>query len=149
MIYIIKKDGTREGFDAQKIVRAVNKSAQRILYTFSDEEISFICQFATEHAKALGKEEIPIADMHNIVEGALEKVNPAVAKSYRDYRNYKTDFIHMMDEVYTKSQSIRYIGDKSNANTDSALVATKRRMSFRHARTVIFTSMTSPHVWIR
>ena len=47
MIYIIKKDGTREGFDAQKIVRAVNKSAQRILYTFSDEEISFICQFAT------------------------------------------------------------------------------------------------------
>lgn len=130
MIYIIKKDGTREGFDAQKIVRAVNKSAQRILYTFSDEEISFICQFATEHAKALGKEEIPIADMHNIVEGALEKVNPAVAKSYRDYRNYKTDFIHMMDEVYTKSQSIRYIGDKSNANTDSALVATKRSLIF-------------------
>ena len=23
----------------------------------------------------------------------------------------------MMDDVYTKSQSIRYIGDKSNANT--------------------------------
>ena len=68
MIYIIKKDGTKEGFDAQKIVRAVNKSARRILYTFSDEEISFICQFATEHAKALGKKEIPIADMHNIVE---------------------------------------------------------------------------------
>ena len=56
MIYIIKKDGTKEGFDAQKIVRAVNKSAQRILYTFSDEEISFICQFATEHAKALARE---------------------------------------------------------------------------------------------
>ena len=47
--------------------------------------------------------------MHNIVEGALERVNPAVAKSYRDYRNYKLDFIHMMDDVYTKSQAIRYI----------------------------------------
>ena len=44
--------------------------------------------------------------MHNIVEGALERVNPAVAKSYRDYRNYKLDFIHMMDDVYTKSQAI-------------------------------------------
>jgi anaerobic ribonucleoside-triphosphate reductase len=32
--------------------------------------------------------------------------------------------------VYTKSQSIRYIGDKSNANTDSALVATKRCLIF-------------------
>ena len=36
----------------------------------------------------------------------------------------------MMEEIYTKSQSIRYIGDKSNANTDSALVATKRSLIF-------------------
>lgn len=129
-IYIIKKDGTKEEFNAKKIIRAVNKSAGRILYTFTDKEIEFIIQFATEHAKSLGKEEIAISDMHNIVEGALEKVNPAVAKSYRDYRNYKLDFIHMMDEVYTKSQAIRYIGDKSNANTDSALVATKRSLVF-------------------
>ena len=130
MIYVIKKDGTREPFDATKIVKAVNKSAKRILYTFTDEEKDFTCQFAREKAESLGKQEIPIADMHCIVEGALDRVNPAVAKSYRDYRNYKVDFIHMMDEVYTKSQSIRYIGDKSNANTDSALVATKRSLIF-------------------
>lgn len=130
MIYVIKKDGTKEPFDATKIVKAVNKSAKRILYTFTDEEKDFICQFAREKAESLGKQEIPIADMHCIVEGALDRVNPAVAKSYRDYRNYKVDFIHMMDEVYTKSQSIRYIGDKSNANTDSALVATKRSLIF-------------------
>ena len=130
MIYVIKKDGTREEFNSQKIVAAVNKSAARILYTFSDKEKEFICQFAEEHAEALGKNEIEIQEMHNIVEGALERVNPAVAKSYRDYRNYKLDFIHMMDDVYTKSQSIRYIGDKENANTDSALVATKRSLIF-------------------
>ena len=49
MVYIIKKDGTKEEFDAQKIVRAVNKSAQRILYTFSQQEIDFICKFATTY----------------------------------------------------------------------------------------------------
>ena len=38
MIYVIKKDGTREEFDPQKIVKAVNKSAARILYTFSQEK---------------------------------------------------------------------------------------------------------------
>ena len=43
MIYVIKKDGTREEFDPQKIVKAVNKSAARILYTFSQEEKDFIC----------------------------------------------------------------------------------------------------------
>ncbi len=130
MMYVIKKDGTKEDFNIQKIVCAVNKSASRIMYNFKKDEIEFLCEYAEEKAQSLNKDEISIQDMHNIVEGALEKVNPAVAKSYRDYRNYKHDFIHMMDEVYTKSQSIRYIGDKSNANTDSALVATKRSLIF-------------------
>ncbi|MBS1317336.1 MAG: anaerobic ribonucleoside-triphosphate reductase [Lachnospiraceae bacterium] len=130
MMYVIKKDGTREEFNVDKIIAAVNKSAARILYEFSTDEIAFICQFAHDLAESLKKDGITIQEMHNIVEGALERVNPAVAKSYRDYRNYKLDFIHMMDEVYTKSQSIRYIGDKSNANTDSALVATKRSLIF-------------------
>lgn len=130
MIYVVKKDGTKEKFNVEKIINAVNKSAERILYTFSEEEKSYICEFALSKAESLGRENIDIQDMHNIVEGALEKVNPAVAKSYRDYRNYKKDFVHMMDDVYTKSQSIRYIGDKSNANTDSALVATKRSLIF-------------------
>lgn len=129
-MYVIKKDGTEEDFNVEKIIAAVNKSAARILYTFSDQEIEFLCKYARERAESLGREGITIQEMHNIVEGALERVNPDVAKSYRDYRNYKLDFIHMMDEVYTKSQSIRYIGDKSNANTDSALVATKRSLIF-------------------
>ena len=129
-MYVIKKDGTREQFDVQKIIRAVNKSAARAMYTFSEEETKELCRYATERAEGLKKDGITIAEMHNIVESALEKVNPDVAKSYRDYRNYKVDFIHMMDDVYTKSQSIRYIGDKSNANTDSALVATKRSLIF-------------------
>ena len=130
MIYVIKKDGTREKFNVEKIINAVMKSANRILYTFTEDEKRKICDFAFTKAESLGRENIDIQDMHNIVEGALEQVNPSVARSYRDYRNYKKDFVHMMDDVYTKSQSIRYIGDKSNANTDSALVATKRSLIF-------------------
>ncbi len=76
----------------------------------------------------LGKNEIEIQEMHNIVEGALERVNPAVAKSYRDYRNYKLDFIHMMDDVYTPRARQSVTSEiKSNANTDSALVATETK----------------------
>ena len=45
MLYVIKKDGTREEFNPQKIVAAVNKSAERILYTFSDEEKDFYLPF--------------------------------------------------------------------------------------------------------
>lgn len=129
-IKVVKKDGTQEDFNVQKVVVAVNKSANRAMITFSQAEINFICQFVEEKAEELGTGKIPISQMHNLVEGALEKVNPQVAKSYRDYRNYKQDFVQMLDEVYKKSQSIMYIGDKENSNTDSALVSTKRSLIF-------------------
>ncbi len=129
-MYVIKKDNTHEAWNVQKVVVAVNKSAYRALVKFTPEELDFICQFVEEKARSLGKEGIPIAEMHNIVEGALERVKPEVAKSYRDYRNYKQDFVRMLDEVYKKSQSIMYIGDKENSNTDSALVSTKRSLVF-------------------
>ncbi|MCI7759275.1 MAG: anaerobic ribonucleoside-triphosphate reductase [[Eubacterium] saphenum] len=130
MISIIKKDNTREDFNVQKVVNAVNKSATRVMYKFTPDELNFICKYVTDKAQEYGEDEIPIAKMHNIVEGALEATNPAVAKSYKDYRNYKQDFVHMLDEVYVKSQSIMYIGDKENSNSDSALVSTKRSLIF-------------------
>ena len=130
LVKVVKKDGTLEDFNVQKVVDAVNKSACRVLISFTEEEEKFICQFVEEKVADLGIDRIQIAQMHNIVEGALERVNPVVAKSYRDYRNYKQDFVQMLDDVYTKSQSIMYIGDKENANTDSALVSTKRSLIF-------------------
>lgn len=129
-VKVVKKDGTKEEFNVQKVVVAVNKSAYRVLIKFTEEELGFICKFVEEKVDAMNVKEIRIAEMHNVVEGALERVNPAVAKSYRDYRNYKQDFVQMLDEVYKKSQSIMYIGDKENSNTDSALVSTKRSLIF-------------------
>lgn len=130
MIYIIKKDGTKEEYNVQKVITAVKKSAFRALITFTDEELQKICVFVDSRVLNLAKDEIQISEMHNIVEGALDMVNPVVAKSYRDYRNYKQDFVHMLDEVYQKSQAIMYIGDKENSNSDSALVSTKRSLIF-------------------
>ncbi len=130
MIKIIKKDGTKEDYNVQKVVTAVKKSANRALITFTPEDLNNICSFVDSRVYTMGKDEIHIAEMHNIVEGALDMVNPIVAKSYRDYRNYKQDFVHMLDEVYQKSQAIMYIGDKENSNSDSALVSTKRSLIF-------------------
>ena len=129
-VRMIKKDGTREAFNVQKVIDAVGKSAYRALTKFTEKEKDFICEKVVERVDELDVDEIPIPIMHNIVESALEEVKPIVAKSYRDYRNYKQDFVRMLDDVYKKSQSIMYVGDKENANTDSALVSTKRSLIF-------------------
>jgi len=129
---VIKKDGTIEPYNEQKIIDACNKAARRAMYELSDNDYAQILNdVLTKIDESYDEDtDIEIYDMHNIVESVLEEDFPTVAKMYKEYRNYKKDFVHMMDKVYERSQSIRYIGDKSNANTDSALVATKRSLIY-------------------
>lgn len=128
--YVIKKDGSLEAFHVQKVIDAIGKSAYRALTKFTPEEKEQICECVISHIDALESTQVPISVMHNSVENALEQVRPIVAKSYRDYRNYKQDFVRMLDDVYKKSQAIMYVGDKENSNADSALVSTKRSLIF-------------------
>lgn len=130
MVQIIKKDGSLEDYDFQKIKNAVTKSANRVMIRFTDEDWINLEMYVNIGIGWFEAEQIPVENMHIIVENALEEVNPQVAKSYKDFRNYKTDFVEMMKKVYEKSQSVRFIGDKENANTDSTLVATKRCLVF-------------------
>lgn len=102
-VYVVKKDGSKEAFNVQKVIVAVGKSAYRALTKFTDAEKRQICQDVIDKVDEMGEEKIPIQVMHNIVESALEDVKPIVAKSYRDYRNYKQDFVRMMDDVYKKA----------------------------------------------
>ena len=127
---IIKKDGTLEEYNEQKIINACNKAARRAMIELTNKDYSEICEAVWDKLVENDLEDTEIYEMHNIVEAVLEDLQPQVAKMYKEYRNYKKDFIHMMDKVYSESQSIRYIGDKSNANTDSALVATKRSLIY-------------------
>mgnify|MGYP002711844616 FL=1 len=94
-VKIIKKDGSREEFNVQKVIDAVGKSAYRALTSFTEEEKRQICRHVVNKVDELGYDEVPIAMMHNIVESALEQVKPIVAKSYRDYRNYKIGRAHV------------------------------------------------------
>ncbi|HIS53514.1 TPA: anaerobic ribonucleoside-triphosphate reductase [Candidatus Galligastranaerophilus gallistercoris] len=129
-VKVIKKDGTKEEYNITKVVNAVKKSAARMMITFSDDEIRKICELVNYKVSQNYDKEVRIMDMHNIVESVLESVNPKVAQSYRNYRNYKQDFVSMLDKVYQESQKIMYIGDKENSNSDSALVSTKRSLVF-------------------
>lgn len=129
---VIKKDGTLEGYREQKIINAVSKSAARALETLTVSDYSSICNRVYQHIEEEDFEEdiIPVDAMHNIVEKTLMELYPKSGECYRQYRNYKKDFIHMMDDVYTKSQGIRYIGDVSNANSDSTMISTQRSLIY-------------------
>ncbi|MDD3368322.1 MAG: anaerobic ribonucleoside-triphosphate reductase [Lachnospiraceae bacterium] len=137
-VHIIKKEGSLTDFNIQKVVDAVAKSATRVMKEFSIEEKERICLLVLSQIDEMQSVQVPIQTMHHVVESALEQVAPTVADSYRNYRNYKQDFVKILDDVYKKSQSIMYIGDKNNSNSDSALVSTKRSLLFNYLNTQLY-----------
>lgn len=129
---VIKKDGTLEDYNEQKIINAVNKSAGRVPCTLSEKDYGKICNKVFEEIESenFENDEIPVRFIHSVVEHTLLNLYPDVGYQYQQYRNYKMDFVPMMDQVYEKSQSVRYIGDVSNANSDASMVSTQRSIIY-------------------
>ena len=123
---ILKKNGHLQEFDREKIISAVDKSALRVNYTFSDAEHDEIVDFVQNRLNKSSEENIPVATLHTFVEMALDNVNPKVAKSYRDYRNFKENYGKDFDDLNKFANSVRFRGDKENANKDSHLVSTQQ-----------------------
>ena len=96
-LIIVKKNGCHEPYDFCKIKKAVTKSAKRVNVKFSDTQWDKLSDLI-EHELA-GTTLMSVEDMHVVVEKMLEKVDFSVAKAYKDYRNYKKEFVKMMDSV--------------------------------------------------
>ena len=140
-LYVIKKRGNLEVYSPEKIISAVNKSAQRVIYRdFTKAEEDEIISFVESHIRLSGQDKIPVAEMHNYVEGALDFVNPRVARSYREYRDNMKKFASITTDVYNEANSILFRGDKENSNADSALVSTKRCLVFNKLNTELYTN---------
>lgn len=124
-----KRKGFTEEFNPEKIHVAIRKSAERILQLLTDEDCKRVSDLVIEK---IGKDtEVTVRRLHNMVEVALDDAGfHRVAESYRQYRNYKEDAQKIMEAVDSKTLELSYKEDKSNANSDSLLVSTKRSILF-------------------
>ena len=128
-IQIIKKNGSLQDFDGDKIKKAIRKSATRVCVELTDKEENKVVSTIQKQLQ-YNTTPVPVNTIHNMVECALDGVNPRVAKSYRDYRDNKSSLASMTDKVYSKKLSLSFIGDRSNANADSALVTTQKAIVY-------------------
>lgn len=124
-IMIVKRNGNLEKFDSNRVKKAVTSSAERVMVDLTDEALDNIVSKVLELLNTQTSNPT-VEQVHSCCEAALETINPLVAKSYREYRDYKKDIVHILDKVYKKAQAITYIGDKECSNMDSALVTTQR-----------------------
>ena len=137
MIKILKKNGELQNFNGEKIKRAIRKSAERVCITLTPSEENKVVNTVKKQLQ-YHEVPIPVSTVHNMVECALDSINPAVAKSYREYRDNKSAFASMLDKVYNKKLSLSFIGDRSNANADSALVTTQKAITYNELNSELY-----------
>ncbi len=124
-IMIVKRNGNLEEFEPDKIKKAICTSAERVMVDLTEEAQDEVVDIVRKLLETQTTNPT-VEQLHSCCEAALERVNPLVAKSYREYRDYKREIVHILDKVYKDAQVITYIGDKDCANMDSALVTTQR-----------------------
>lgn len=127
-LIVIGKNNQHKKFNKNKILSAVQKSAERLNKSLSKEQEDKLIYLVLRNIENLQITEIPVSTMHKIVEVSLDDIDKDIATSYRNYRNYKQDFVKMLDNVYKQSVQINYVRLKENANMDSALVSTKKTL---------------------
>lgn len=136
MTKVLKKSGITEEFDNNKIKKAIEKSAERVVIKLTEAQKDQVCTQVKN--SLLYTEVVPVSTLHNLVETALDSISPKVAKSYREYRDNKASFARMLDKVYNKKLSLNFIGDRSNANADSAIVTTQRAIVYNELNSELY-----------
>lgn len=124
---VIKKNGYKEEWDVDKIKRAVKLAADRANTSIPDTDLNIV----VEAVQSLAEDFMcgagcPVSKIHSYVIQSLKDCGyNTVADSYQEYRDYKTKDAKVLEELFQKSKEVLYLGDRENANFDSALISTK------------------------
>lgn len=121
---IIKKDGTVEGWNGEKIKEAVYKAAARVNQYVEPDILDKLVEKV--HSCLIIDRDAPTKDLHKEVIHYLKYFGLTdVANSYQEYRDYKNTYAKLFEKVKDEADNVLLLGDRENANFDSSLVSTK------------------------
>lgn len=121
---IIKKDGTVEGWNGEKIKEAVYKAAARVNQYVEPDVLNKLIEKV--HSCLIIDRDVPTKGLHKEVIHYLKYFGLTdVANSYQEYRDYKNTYAKSFEKVKDEADNVLLLGDRENANFDSSLVSTK------------------------
>lgn len=129
-MYVIKRDGTKEEFNANKIEEAIFKAFQACSKKVSSTMLGKIREFIALEFKNKGKEEVPVEDIQDKVEMFLcQECSFEVGKAYILYREQhkqarlikgKLQYIHKYTESNDSATNLSNTDDNANSNIKNA-----------------------------
>ena len=120
---VIKKDGTVEPWDSEKIYTAIEKAASRANYIKHGAGYAPVVEYVEKRFS--DRDEVHTSELHKVVIDALKKYTPEVGEAYQEFRDYKNTYAKAFEKVKEDADTVLLLGDRENANFDSSLVSTK------------------------
>ena len=141
MIYIKKKDGTIEVFNEDKVLRGVDKAAERVVSKRGinrEKLLKTVKDLIDTRYGTIGDVTINYTVMNDIVIQALRGLNKDVANTYAEFVNYKDSYSKIFNNILETYDSITFNGDRENSNMNSQLVSTKRILIYNNLSESIY-----------
>ncbi len=87
--FVIKKDGTKEPFDIEKVKKAISAAAMQA--SISEEETTkLVDEVSIMVVQSIAsREEVPSSEIKEIILSELDIHNPAVSEAWRQYEQGK------------------------------------------------------------
>lgn len=125
-VLVIKKNGSMEKFDIEKIYKAISFAEDRSNCRLDESNKKYSYMRIKQE---IGKNfQVKVDFIHNVVIKVLEEVEPRIAREYEKYRDYKERFNKTFLNIQKSTRGILENGDKENANKDSRLISTKKEL---------------------
>lgn len=90
LLRVIKRDGSSEAFNADKIYRAIVKAYRAASIPEKEEGLRVIVERVRQAAESTLDRAIAVEEIQDIVERELMALNPDIAKRYIIYREWRT-----------------------------------------------------------
>lgn len=117
MLHVVKRDGRRAGFNSVKITKAIKGAAEEIAYNLKESEAIELTQRAIKKIEDLGRNEIAVEEIQNIVEAMLsESEFKLLTATYSNYRKERTKVREIKSDLMRAIEQIGVETDRDNAN---------------------------------
>ena len=129
--YVIKRDGRKKEYNGEFIKQAI-KNAYVDVYKNEDkfkEEYNFLQPMIENELDKLGKEEVEVEEIQDVVVKVLNTVCKRVAKSYQEYREERTFERETKGDLDLEIDNIMKnisVESTANANVDGSKIQTIR-----------------------
>ncbi len=117
---VIKRDGRKKAFNANKIYTAIKKSVEDTYPKFSIDEIKEttknIYNKVLSNLTSMVESDIEVEHIQNVIEDTLNSVDAKIKSNYSNYRLNRTTIREIKSDLMKSIKKIGVETDRDNAN---------------------------------